>query len=161
MTNFSSPLEIRIEKATKDEWESILGLLDETGSKEYLSGKETYKTFYTTRLNNDTSFVNCFSIEVENNIGILKSFAIKKELQGKGLGKIITTKLTEITRQLALKKLYASSWEAPGFWIKTNLKEIKEESIVDSFFLHYVQSLQKDFPILYRSVKHFVLIIND
>ncbi len=116
--------DLKIEKACQSDWESVLQILKETGLKTYFSGNEHYNTFYIVKELETKQIICCFSIDYEDTVGILKSFAIEKNLHGKGLGKKVVNKIPEIAKRIGLKKLYATSWEAPDFWRKTDLKEI-------------------------------------
>ncbi len=161
MPNNPTDLHLKTEKASQKDWLNILDILKGAGLKGYMSGKETYKSFYTVKDSSKNKIIGCFAISIKNSIGIVKSFAIKKNLQGKGLGKVIANSLINTAKELNLKTLYASSWEAPEFWIKTNFKETSSRKINDSFFLNYINSLEKDFPDLFKSIKHFILLIKD
>ena len=161
MTNNPTDLQLKTEKASQKDWLNILDILKEAGLKGYMSGKETYESFYTVKDSSKNQIIGCFAISIKDSIGIVKSFAIKKSLQGKGLGKVIANSLISTAKELNLKTLYASSWEAPRFWIKTNFEEINLNKINNKFFLDYINSLEKDFPDLFKSIKHFVLPIKD
>lgn len=151
--------QLKIEKASSNDWTIILELLNETGLADWLTGNENYKNFYVVKETSKNNIIGCFAIDYENKTGILKSFAIRKELQGTGLGKHIANKVTDIARRLGLKKVYASSWEAPGFWKKTNFEEVNPKESKDTFFLTYVNYLEKNFPQFSKNRKHFVLNI--
>lgn len=146
---------IKIEKAGQKDWEHILQLLSETGLKNYFSGSESYNTFFVVRDNN--KLICCFSLDIENKIAILKSFAIKQDLQGKGVGKLITNQIPQLAKKTGIKRIYASSWESPGFWRKTPFKEINSKDSKDQYFLNYVLFLEKAFPQYSLDRKHFLL----
>ncbi|MBI3591276.1 MAG: GNAT family N-acetyltransferase [Candidatus Melainabacteria bacterium] len=151
---------IKIEKATSADWESILQLLEEAELLTSFLGNETYKTFYVIKEPKSKLIICCFSIDFENKTGILKSYAIKKDFQGKGIGKITANKIPTLAKELGLTKIYATSWEAPGFWRKTLFKEINTTKSKDNYFLKYANHLETKFPRFLKQMKHFVLNIN-
>ena len=116
---------LKIEPAAEKDWLEILKLLEENDLTFWFTGNESSKNFYIGKDPENKRIICCFSIEFENTIGILKSFAISKELHGKGIGKhIVNNNLERLGQQLGIKKLYAASIEAPQFWAKTIFKEI-------------------------------------
>ena len=150
---------LKIEKALNADWNLILEILNETGLRAWFTGAENYSTFYTVKDIKSNKTIACFSVELENDIGILKSFAVRKELQGTGLGRHIANKVSDVAGKLGLKKVYASSWEASQFWIKTHFKKINKSDSTDEFFLRYVDDLDKQFPQFAEKTKHFLLVI--
>ena len=149
--------QLKIGKASQNDWGPILKLLEETDLTSWFTGNESYKNFYTVKEPELKKIICCFAIEHENNVGILKSFAIAKKIQGKGYGKLIANKSPEIAKELSIKKLYAASKEAPNFWIKTIFKEIKYGEIEDSYFLKYLNCF-KDKVENYFEKTHYFLI---
>ena len=134
---------LEIKKAAKDDWNSILKLLEEADLTTWFTGSESYKNFYIVKDPNDKTMICCFAIELENEIGILKSFAIKKEFRGKGTGKYIVDKyILELAKSLKIKKLFAASMEAPIFWRKTVFNEIKIQDVDNKFFLNYLNNFK-------------------
>ena len=99
-------------------------------------------------------------IEFENTIGILKSFAISTNLQGKGIGKyIVNNNLKKFCKQLGIKKLYAASIEAPQFWAKTIFKEIKRNEIKDDYFFGYLNNFCDKVSNYLEKTHYFLLLI--
>jgi len=145
----------KFEKATESNWQDILNLLSSAAPIENFTSLESYKNFFIVK--DQGNIICCFAIDYENDIGILKSFAISKELQGKGVGKLIANKIDEVAKALKVKKLYATSWEAPDFWRKTNFKEISEIVGKDKFFIIYLNSLKTRYPQFLEDMKHFLL----
>ena len=150
---------LTIEKATQADWELVLQILEEAGLKTYFTGNENFRTFYTVKNPETKELICCFAIDYEKDIGILKSFAVKKELHGKGLGKIIVSKISDPAKRLGLKKLYATSWEAPNFWRKVDFIEIDPQDSTDNYYLKYIKDLEKRFPQYTETRKHFLLVI--
>ena len=150
---------LEIKKAKEEDWKAILVLLEEAGLAIYMTGKETHKNFYVVQDFKAKNLICCFVIDFEDKTGILKSFAIKKDLQGQGIGKIIANKIPKLAKELGLENVYASSWESPGFWQKTDFNEINEKEATDKYFLKYVNYLETNFPQYTDKRKHFLLKI--
>ncbi len=146
--------QLKIEKAIKRDWNQILALLEETNLIDRISGNGTSENFYTVQIQDQ--IICCFAILYEGKVGILKSFGIKREYQGKGIGRKVANKLPELIRTLGLNKLYAASWEAPEFWKKAGFKEIKFNESTDSYFLQYSDYLEKNYPQFVEKRKYFV-----
>lgn len=145
-----------IEKAKETDWNSILNLLNETNLTHWFFGNENYKNFYVVQDKDSKSLICCFAIDTKENTGILKSFAVKKDLQGKGIGKFIVNQLPDIMTNLNIDKLYACSSEAPDFWKKTIFNEINTSSVNSNFYLKYLKDLETRYPSVYPYIKHFV-----
>ncbi|MBI2995185.1 MAG: GNAT family N-acetyltransferase [Candidatus Melainabacteria bacterium] len=149
-----------IEKASQSDWKSILKLLEETRLTRWFSGKENYKNFFVIKDSSDNNSICCFAIEFENKIGILKSFAVRKDLQGKGIGKFITNKIPEICKKLGIRKLYAASSESPDFWRKTIFKEVQTNEIKEPYAVQYINFIKSSFPKEFQC-SHFFLLVLD
>ncbi len=153
---------IKIEKAKAEDWQEILQLMKETDRTVFFTGKESYEKFYVVREPDPEKIICSFAIEFKNEIAILKFLGVKKILQRSGAGKHIVNKTPELLKKLGIKKLYASTWEAPGFWNKTVFKEIEIKDIKDKFFLDYLGELEKGFPYEYNNLlKNYLLQISD
>ena len=152
---------LQIEKASVNDWKLILDLLEETELKSCLTGDENYKNFYVIKSKDYKTLICCFCIDDEGEVGILKSFAISKRLQGKGIGKSVANNTSSIAKELGIKRLYAVSWEAPDFWEKTKFKEIKKDTSKDNFFIKYTDDLEKNFPQFSKRRVHFLLTVED
>ncbi len=149
----------KIQKATEHDWHEILTLLKDTKLAFWLTGKETYHDFYIARDSIKKNIACCFAIYFKGEVGIVKSFAIRTDLQGKGLGKKIANDISNIGEKIGLKEIYACSWEAPRFWTKTNFKEINVELVTNQYYLNYSNYLRDKFPDHYKDIKHFLLEI--
>ena len=147
--------QLKTEKASKEDWDEILALLEETNLIDRISGNGTYESFYTVKIQN--KIICCFAVLYEGKIGILKSFGIKKEYQGKGIGKNVSNKLPELLRNLGLTKIYAASWEAPDFWGKVGFQEVNFNKSSDDYFLQYAAYVEKNYPQFASKRKYFVL----
>ncbi len=147
----------KIEKAKKEDWNEILILLEETNLIDRILGNGNHKNFYIVKAIDTKKIICCFAIFHKDNIGILKSFGIKKELQGQGIGKKIANKLPELIKSVGLNKLYAASWEAPDFWEKAGFEELDFNASNDCYFLEYADYLEKNYPQFLDNRKYFVL----
>jgi N-acetylglutamate synthase-like GNAT family acetyltransferase len=143
---------LKIKKANPKDWGEILEIMEETGRTVFFNGTEDYKKFYVVRNSDNEKMLSAFVIESESDIAILKFFGVRKNIQGKGIGKFIANKIPEIVKEFEIKKLYASTWEALEFWRKTIFKEIKISEIKDRFFLVYLGELEKRFPYEYNNL---------
>ena len=152
--------QLKIEKAKEEDWKSILQLLEETDLTFWFTGNENHNNFYVVKEPQINKIICCFSIEYENDIGVLKSFAIPKELQGRGIGKYIANKTPELCKALGVKKLYAASMEAPSFWVKTVFKEIKYDQINDEYFLKYLNNYCHRVPDYFNKTHYFMTLID-
>lgn len=134
-------------------------LLKETGLDFWIPKDETYKNFYAVIDKNTNSVIGCFAIDFENKTGILKSFAIKKDLQGHGIGKYLVNEIPKLCKTLNLEELYAASREAPDFWKKTIFKEIELSQIKNDYYLKYSEYLKIKLPEEFDETKIFYLKI--
>jgi N-acetylglutamate synthase-like GNAT family acetyltransferase len=152
--------DLKIEKATPKDWKSILDLMNKTDLAFWFTGNESHDNFFVVKDNMKGGIICAFAIEHENKCGILKSFATKIELQGKGIGKyIVNSKITDLIKSLGISRLYAASIEAPGFWQKTIFKEVKLEDIEDKYFLQYLNKFKDIVPNYYEQTHYFFLEI--
>lgn len=151
---------LKIEKAKESDWKEILVLMEETGRKSFFTGIESYKKFYLVRDTETKEVICSFAIDTENTTAILKFLGVRKDLQKKGVAKYVISKVPDILKEQGIKWLYASTWDAPGFWAKTVFKEIKINDVKDPFFLKYLSELEKGFPYEYSNLlkNYFVKI---
>ena len=149
---------LTINKAKEEDWKEILDLLEEANLIDRISGNGTFNSFFTIR-DTDKRIISCFAINQDNDIGILKSFAVRKNLRGLGIGKNIVERISVLAKDIGLKKLYAASWEAPGFWIKTSFKEINPFDSSDKFFTKYRNYLEKNYIQFADTRKYFLLTL--
>ena len=150
---------LKIEKAKEEDWGNILKLLDETSLTFWFTGNESFNNFYIVKEPQNNNLICTFAIECENEIGVLKSFAIPKGLQGKGIGKYLANKTPLVAKELGIKKLYAVSQEAPEFWQKTKFREIKLEDAKDNYFINYLSLFCHRIPDYYNKTHYFLALI--
>lgn len=152
MTNQLFSINLISRKASQDDWDSILKLLDETKLSFWFSGEENYKNFFVVVNNQTNEIINCFAIYTEGKIGILKQFATSKKLQGKGIGKHIANKIIpKIAKEIGLEKIYLQGgnkepFTSIHFWKKTDFKAIDKDEIKDNYAKNYIDHLEKTFP---------------
>ena len=152
--------QLKIESASEKDWLEILQLLEENDLIFWFTGNESSENFYIARNPENKKIICCFAIEFENTIGILKSFAISKDLQGKGIGKfIVNSNLERLCKQLGIKKLYAASIEAPQFWARTIFKEITRSEINDDYFFKYLNNFCDKVSDYFEKTHYFLLSI--
>ena len=150
---------LEIEKANQEDWNEILNILEETKLTHWFIGGENYKNFYTVREPISKKIICCFSIATEGDIGILKSFAVRINYQGKGIGKLIANKTPELAKKIKLKKIYAASAEAPDFWNKTIFKEINIKEANEPYYLSYIKKMEVKFPEVVKNASHYLLLM--
>ena len=151
---------LKIEPAIEKDWLEILQLLEENDLTFWFTGNVSSENFYIAKDPKNKKIICCFSIEFEDTIGILKSFAISKGLQGKGIGKhIVNNNLERLSQRLGIKKLYAASIEAPEFWAKTIFKEIKRSEIKDDYFFKYLDNFCDKVSNYFEKTHYFLLTL--
>lgn len=164
MTDQTILKQLKIQNAHKKDWNEILNILEETSLTRWFTGGENYKNFYivkdpqTTKIS--SKILCCFSITTKEDIAILKSFAVRKDFQGKGIGKIIANKTIEIAKKLNAKKIFAASSESPGFWKKTIYTEINLNEIKEPYYLSYVKKIEIKFPTETKRATHYLALID-
>lgn len=157
MSNLLTELNLKTRNANPYDWTCIVELLKEVNLDRWLTGNETFKSFFVGEDKASGNLAYCFSIDYLNDIGILKSFAVKKMLQGKGIGKNIVSELLNICNELGIKRLFAASSESPNFWRKTIFKEIKIHDIQDSYMLSYIDYIKNKIPAEFQYTHFFCL----
>ncbi len=148
-----------VQKANSNYLKSVKELLKEAGLDFWIPNDETYKNFYVVIDKNTNSTIGCFAIDFENKTGILKSFAIKKNLQGHGIGKYLVNEIPRLCKILNIEELFAASREAPSFWKKTIFKEIELSEIKNAYYLQYSEYLKIKAPEEFDETKIFYLKI--
>ena len=138
MNKHITDVQYKIERANEKDWNTILQVLQSEDLTLWFTGKESYKDFYVVRNLFDREVICCFAIDRNNSIGILKSFAVVKKLQGKGIGRKIANMIPNMCEELRLKRLYAVTINTPGFWNKTFFREINLIEVKDGFLLQYL-----------------------
>ncbi len=163
MSSLSSINTLISRKASQDDWDSILKLLNETKLSFWFSGEENYKNFYVVINTETNEIINCFAIYREGKVGILKQFATSKKLQGKGIGKYIAnTIIPKIAKEIGLEKIYLQAgnkepFTSIHFWRKTIFKPLDKDEIKDNYAKDYFNNLEEKFPEhFYRDATFYV-----
>ena len=154
MKNTIEIKDLKIEKALEKDWTLILALLEEVGLTFWFTGSENYKDYYIVRNPERTKINCCFAITKDNDTGILKSVAVSKDLQSKGIGKYLVSKVPEYCKKLGIKKIYAAT-DIPEFWRKTFLTQINYNEIKDPFFLNYLSPYINKIPDYFKIANFF------
>ena len=155
--------ELTVKKAEHIDWNSILDILNETGLSFWLAENEKYDSFYIVNEIETNNSIACFAINKENDIGILKSFGIRKDKQGKGIGKnIINNEIPKLARELKLKKLYLLAdnkepFTSYSFWKKTIFLEKSFNDKFEDFFKIYINEDERLHPDFAKTRSPFCL----
>lgn len=143
---------LEINKATENDWNEILEILNETKLSYWFTGGESHHKFFIVRIKDSNEAVCCFQIAKENDVGILRSFAVRVKLQKSGIGRyIVDNLLPKIAKSLNLKRLYArgndvGDFKTNGFWKKTIFQHIENSKIKDKFFRDDIESTIAKYP---------------
>ncbi len=152
MSNQLSENKLVTRRASKDDWSSILALLEETRLSFWFTGEENYKNFFVVIDTEINETINCFAIYIEDKVGILKQFAVSKKLQGKGVGKYIANVIIpKAAKEIDLEELYLQGgnkepFTSIHFWKRTAFKHIDKDEIKNSFIKNYIVNLEKNLP---------------
>lgn len=151
----SSIRDIKITKATEDNWNEISNLLVDNDLATCFTGKESYKDFFIAQGKNKDEILCAFSIVTSGDLGILKSMAVPKELQGQGIGKLVCSKIPDLCKELKIKKLFAACFKPVHvFWRKTFFQEITYDEIDEKYFLDYLANFKDEIED-YFELSHF------
>ena len=143
---------LKINKASKDDWETIVEILNESQMTFWFTGGEDYKIYYTVTDESLKQTIGCFAFDINETTGILRSFTLRKNTRGKGIGKhIVSSFIPKIAKELRLKKLFLLSdtqepYVSCPFWEKTIFKKIKINDVKDKFFKAYLDLDEVKFP---------------
>lgn len=153
MENVIQKTDFEAKKASANDWEDVLKLLKET-NLDLFKGNENYKDFYLVFDKNGEP-ISCFAITKNNEIGILKSFAVSKNIQRKGTGKFIANIIIpEVAKNLGVKILYLlgckkDQFTSYYFWQKTNYKQLEDNKTAEKYFEDYLESVKNKSPEYY------------
>ena len=143
---------LKIKKATESDWKVILEVLNESKMDFWFTGGENYKIFYTITDNNLKEIIGCFAFDLHEKTGILRSFVLKKNLRGKGIGKHIADLfIPKLAKELNLQQLFLLAdiqepYVSCPFWEKTIFKKIDINNVKDKFFKDYLDLDEIKFP---------------
>ncbi len=145
-------LNLNINKATKTDWVVILEILDESKMTFWFTGGEDYQIFYTITDKSTKKIIGCFAFDVDEGTGILRSFILRKNTRGKGLGKHIANSIVpQIAKELKLKRIFLLSdnqepYVSCPFWERTIFKKTVISNVQDKFFKDYLDLDAIKFP---------------
>lgn len=71
-------------------------------------------------------------LEISHDQALLRSVAVKKELQGKGLGKEIVAKMEEVARQSGIQSLFLLTTTATHFFSSLGYQKINRDDFAES-----------------------------
>ena len=158
---------LEVVKASQDDWDDILEILEETRLIIWFTGGETYHKFYIVRDQGTNQIICCFQIAQEGEVGILRSFAMRKNLQKKGIGRyIVNNEIPSIAKNLGIKRLYArgndvGDFKTNGFWRKTIFKHVLRKDIKDKYFRDDIEgTIKKYSPEEFYRESGFLLILH-
>lgn len=125
--------------ATEADWPQISELLSETALP--LDG--AYEQLSHFRLavekTNPASIGAVAGIEPYGTVGLLRSVAVRPQLQGSGLGRFMVTDLIQKARAYGLTELILLTLSAASFFTRLGFKEIKREDLAGSAVLASVE----------------------
>ena len=143
---------LKVNKARKNDWESILKILNESQMAFWFTGGEDYKIFYLITDENLKETIGCFAFDINGNTGILRSFVLRKNFRGNGIGKYIANFfIPKLAKELNIKDLFLlADLQEPyiscPFWEKTIFTKIDINFIKDKFFKSYLDLDEIKFP---------------
>ncbi len=73
--------------------------------------------------------IGCAGLEVHGKVGLLNSFAVKKEQQGQGLGKTLIRRMLDLAGKRSIKKIYLLTIDASEFFSKFGFKRVEWHEI--------------------------------
>ena len=76
----------------------------------------------------DGNIVGTIGMEVYEEIALLRSLAVSKEFQKKGLGQKLCLKLFEIIKAMGISKIYLLTETAEEFFIRQGFQKISRDS---------------------------------
>jgi protein-tyrosine-phosphatase/GNAT superfamily N-acetyltransferase len=101
--------------------ENELPVSDLTGEKELFA-----------LIDENDSIAGTGGLEIVKEAGLVRSVSVKKALQGKGLGKLISRKLEELARSKGIHQLYLLTTTAKSFFEKEGYSIISRDDVPDA-----------------------------
>jgi len=120
----------QIFNATEEDLEQIKELLLETN----LVIEDVYKhieNFIIIRKHNG-SILACAGMEIYNEIGFLRSVAVKSNLQGKGIGSLLVESVINKAKEKNIQTLFLLTETAEAFFSKFSFKTINRDKAPES-----------------------------
>lgn len=113
--------EITISKASKSDYQQIIELLENSnlpvkGVKEILNNTFVAK--------NKDKIIGCAALELYNSTALLRSVAVNKLYQGKGIGLQLTMKSIDLAKSKSIKEIYLLTETAENYFTKLGFNKI-------------------------------------
>lgn len=119
---------MKINELSIEEFDSVFKLL--SGAKlDHSDLKQPNIRLF--RFEENGEMVGVGGLEVFGNQALLRSIAVKEELQGKGYGKTIVAKMEEVAQQSQIKALYLLTNTAAGFFKANGYQVIERENFAE------------------------------
>lgn len=115
-----------LEKAKVSDLPGIFGLLRDSGLPFDGSAQDLSHFFV---VKEGREIIGCAGLEVHGKVGLLNSFAVKKEQQGQGLGKTLINRMFDLARNKGLKKIYLLTIEASQYFSKFGFEQVEWDEI--------------------------------
>lgn len=144
-------MNLTVKKADENDWDNILQILNATKLSFWFTGGENHKKFYYVENDDTKEIVCCFQIHIENDVGIIRSFAVNPKVQKKGIGrKIVNDLIIPLAKSLDINRLYArgnalGDFNSNGFWKKTIFSHINNNEIKDKVFKDDIEGAIKKY----------------
>lgn len=110
------------------EFDSVFGLLAEA-KLDFSDLKQPSIRLF--RFEEKEVMIGVAALEIISGEALLRSVAVKKGLQGKGLGKTIVAKMEEVARQSGIKALYLLTNTAADFFQSIGYRKIERDDFAE------------------------------
>ncbi|MBL7965900.1 MAG: GNAT family N-acetyltransferase [Prolixibacteraceae bacterium] len=120
---------MKITELSPDQFDSVFELLSEA-KLDFSDLKQPNIRLFRFEENGQTMGVG--GLEVFNDHALLRSVAVKKELQGKGLGKEIVAKMEEVARQSGIQSFFLLTTTATHFFSSLGYQKISRDNFAES-----------------------------
>ncbi len=122
-----------IRKARISDAQTIQGIINCYADKDQMLPRSINEIYENIRdfwlKEKDGAIVGCVALHpMWEDLGEVKSFAIKEEYKGQGIGKALLDKCVIDARELGLKKLFALTY-IPDYFRKYGFKELPKEKL--------------------------------
>jgi amino-acid N-acetyltransferase len=106
--------------ASATDWEAIRSLL-ETNNLPFSDLSESPISFFVAR--DDEKIVGCIGLEIYENTGLLRSFAVTTELQNMGIGKELYKNLLEYAGRTQIESLHLLTTTAREYFSRIGYRQ--------------------------------------
>jgi amino-acid N-acetyltransferase len=108
--------------------QKVIALLQESNLP--VSDLDEQKELFAVLQNNEVAGTG--GLELFANCGLLRSVSVRKDLQGKGLGKFINRELEKISKQRGIDCIYLLTTTAKDFFSKEGYEVIARDDVPES-----------------------------